>query len=763
MSASDRNRVFVLVLLFVSAVTSAFADDTPANDAPAKSALPESGLKSGYRSQDSDDLAMPMKPVVPLSAAGQSRNEALSWFMTGRFLDPNHRNEPAKSLNAFRKAIQLDPEAIEIYRTLVPLEFQADNIAAAVRYATKAVQLDPDDYGILELLARQAAISGQLPESIRHFERAVNSPRMSKTSPEYVFLNKDLGILYATTGQREKAADSFEIVFDALKTPEKYGIDSRTRNRMLTSPETAYEKIGQVLLDAKRLKIALEAFEMAAKSAKPGAGGNLSFNRAKILFLSDKSDEALAELQKYFGDQRTTKGREPYQLLDEILAKLNRSDELIHQLEKMADDDSQNVALQFFFADRLADAGELERARTIYDTMLQRGGDVSGYGGLARILRKMQKSDELLEALGRGMARGEDAIATLEPELKALSEDKALMGILLETGRKRAAEKTLTFEEAYLLAKLAAALKDPDSSGQFYRLAIDSNHNPNRPAVLIQIEMAEMYMKLRAYSQAVDTYHEVLESKILLEKGRARFFSLLAQALSHDNRTDEAVEAISEAIKREDDNAGFRFYEAWIYIRARNWDESIRKLEQVMKDFEDEKEVVQLSQFSLSNVYVQKGELQKGEEILEKILEVNPESSQANNDLGYLWADQGKNLERAEKMIRKALAAEPDNGSYLDSLGWVLFKLGKLEDAIEPLEQSVDKISAGGDGTVWDHLGDLFLKMMRTEKAVEAWQTALKHLEDEKTTDTQLLDRIKDKLLQHGPQEQPKPASKGSP
>jgi len=28
-----------------------------------------------------------------------------------------------------------------------------------------------------------------------------------------------------------------------------------------------------------------------------------------------------------------------------------------------------------------------------------------------------------------------------------------------------------------------------------------------------------------------------------------------------------------------------------------------------------------------------------------------------NNDLGYLYADQGKNLEQAEKMIKKAIAA----------------------------------------------------------------------------------------------------------
>ena len=130
--------------------------------------------------------------------------------------------------------------------------------------------------------------------------------------------------------------------------------------------------------------------------------------------------------------------------------------------------------------------------------------------------------------------------------------------------------------------------------------------------------------------------------------------------------------------------------------------------------------------------------------------------------MGYLWAEQGKNLERAEKMIRKALKAEPDNPAYLDSLGWVLFKLDRIEEAIPPLEQATQN-SFGGDATLWDHLGDVLLKAMQTEKAIEAWQTALEHSEEENSPDLQLNERIKEKLKQHGAQSRPKPADKGSP
>ena len=128
-----------------------------------------------------------------------------------------------------------------------------------------------------------------------------------------------------------------------------------------------------------------------------------------------------------------------------------------------------------------------------------------------------------------------------------------------------------------------------------------------------------------------------------------------------------------------------------------------------------------------------------------------------------MWADQGKNLDKAEQMIRKAVVSEPENGAYLDSLGWVLFKRGKYQEALGPLEQAVKK-NTGGDATLWDHLADVQFQLMQLDKAFESWQRALKSAEADKFSDPQLIERLKDKLKQHAPdQNPPKPAQAGSP
>src|SRR5206468_9699969 len=68
-----------------------------------------------------------------------------------------------------------------------------------------------------------------------------------------------------------------------------------------------------------------------------------------------------------------------------------------------------------------------------------------------------------------------------------------------------------------------------------------------------------------------------------------------------------------------------------------------------------------LARSTLSTIYTNMGDFARGEAELELLFAREPDDATVNNDLGYLYADQGKNLDRAETMIRKAIGKEPDN------------------------------------------------------------------------------------------------------
>ena len=151
--------------------------------------------------------------------------------------------------------------------------------------------------------------------------------------------------------------------------------------------------------------------------------------------------------------------------------------------------------------------------------------------------------------------------------------------------------------------------------------------------------------------------------------------------------------------------------------------------------------------FMLSNIYVERGDHDRSEEMLLRILNDSPDDPHANNDLGYLWADQEKNLLQAEKMIRKAVDAEPQNTAYMDSLGWVLFKLNKAEEARDTLKQASQQPD-GDDPVIWDHLGDVYFQLKQSDQAKSSWEKSMDLLKKAQEPDAEQIDQIRKKIDQ---------------
>ena len=128
------------------------------------------------------------------------------------------------------------------------------------------------------------------------------------------------------------------------------------------------------------------------------------------------------------------------------------------------------------------------------------------------------------------------------------------------------------------------------------------------------------------------------------------------------------------------------------------------------------------ARLALADLCILSNRIAEGEEWVEQVLDEYPEDAAALNELGYLWADQGVHLDRALEMIRKAVAAEPDNAAYRDSLGWVLYRLGRGEEAVAELQ----KAAAGKepDGEILDHLGEALAKIGRRTRREAAWRRA---------------------------------------
>jgi len=112
---------------------------------------------------------------------------------------------------------------------------------------------------------------------------------------------------------------------------------------------------------------------------------------------------------------------------------------------------------------------------------------------------------------------------------------------------------------------------------------------------------------------------------------------------------------------------------------------------------------------------------------LAHLLQLKPDHAHALNALGYSWAERNVRLPEAHDMIAKALAIMPNDPFITDSLGWVLFRQGKLDDALKTLEKAY---ALRADPEIAAHLGEVLWTMGRKDDAQRVLQEASKQNPD---------------------------------
>jgi tetratricopeptide (TPR) repeat protein len=128
--------------------------------------------------------------------------------------------------------------------------------------------------------------------------------------------------------------------------------------------------------------------------------------------------------------------------------------------------------------------------------------------------------------------------------------------------------------------------------------------------------------------------------------------------------------------------------------------------------------------FSRGAYLERKGDRKSAEASFRDLIAKDPDNAAALNYLGYMFAEEGSNLDEAESLIQRALKLQPANGGYLDSLGWIYYKKGQYKRAMEVLERAValDK----NEGVIWEHLGDALVALGQKKDALEKYREALK-------------------------------------
>jgi tetratricopeptide (TPR) repeat protein len=247
--------------------------------------------------------------------------------------------------------------------------------------------------------------------------------------------------------------------------------------------------------------------------------------------------------------------------------------------------------------------------------------------------------------------------------------------------------------------------------------------------------------------QELPTNHDILNTLYVLDR--------------KEDRVAESIERVKVAIDADPENARLHILQGNIALtqgRGEDAEADFKKAIDLMPD--DLKAYEHLARF-----YASTGRLQEAIETYEAAVAVRPEAAQlyhllgvlyelggqkekaitnyeaairrapnlgeAKNNLAYLFADSGKNLDRALDLAQEAKALLPDSANAADTLGWVLYQRGVPAAAISYLKEAEAGSDAGSPslGVVRYHLALAYESNGDSQDAVETLQRALTELD----------------------------------
>jgi tetratricopeptide (TPR) repeat protein len=125
----------------------------------------------------------------------------------------------------------------------------------------------------------------------------------------------------------------------------------------------------------------------------------------------------------------------------------------------------------------------------------------------------------------------------------------------------------------------------------------------------------------------------------------------------------------------------------------------------------------------LGDTYHYLNDYAKSDQGYEKALKLDPKNATVLNNYAYHLAVRKVRLNEAETMAAEANRLSPGISAYQDTMGWVLFQLGRYNEAREWIGKAVQSAEEPS-GTVLEHYGDVLFKLNQLDMALEYWKKA---------------------------------------
>ncbi len=326
-------------------------------------------------------------------------------------------------------------------------------------------------------------------------------------------------------------------------------------------------------------------------------------------------------------------------------------------------------------ASQLREAGKPDEARELLASLAAQAGDD------AELRRAIADEYHRLGDYAAGeavLAQGpqDDQTYALRAALLAQAEDKPALIRLYEELRGKASEPDP--QRRLLLGQMAEFLDRFEEALDWYR---GVPGGPQRwPA---RLRAANVLHELDRDAEAYKSLRDLQSDAAVDEEARRDAYLLEASLRQKDKDLSGEMESYARGL------AAFPDDPEVLYARALSWE--------------------------------RRDDVPRAEADLRKILVAEPDNVAALNALGYTLADRTTRYQEALQLIERARTAEPDNPAIIDSYGWVLYRLGRKQEALVELRRA---LTLQKDAEIAAHLAEVLWELGRKDEARKYFEQA---------------------------------------
>ena len=318
----------------------------------------------------------------------------------------------------------------------------------------------------------------------------------------------------------------------------------------------------------------------------------------------------------------------------------------------------------------------------------------------------------------------DDALAALRSVEPRTAEDPELRNAVAiaydAMGDAKSAERVLAVgpQNVQTWGMRASLLAKQKDDAALLALYTDLSKEATKPDPAQRLLLGKIAEYLKRHAEAVDWYLSVPGGE---ERAEARLRAASAQyELGQTDKAFAGVHAIqSDAMIDDEARRDAYLLEAELRQRGDDLPGELDALARGLAAYPDENALL----YARALAWERRDDVPRAEADLRKILVTEPENVAALNALGYTLADRTTRYQEALELIDRARVAEPDNAAIVDSYGWVLYRLGRNEEALVQLRRAW---TLAKDPEIAAHVGEVLWVLGRKDEARRFFDEARK-------------------------------------